>query len=95
MISDWRSSIASAIFKSARWRCDGVESRHPGNALLAALNAASTSAVLDCGAVAKASPVDGFISVVVSPDLLSTEWPLIKFVNFSMRLSLPTERKAN
>ncbi|CAB4728483.1 unannotated protein [freshwater metagenome] len=65
--------MASAIFNSARWRCDGVESLQPGNALLAALKAASTSAALECGAVAKASPVDGFISVVVSPDVLSTE----------------------
>ena len=72
IISDWRSSIASAILSNARWRCDGVESRHPGNALLAALKAASTSAAFDFGAVAYAEPVDGLISEVVSPDVLST-----------------------
>ena len=44
----------SAIFNSARCRCDGVESRHPGNASLAARNAASTSAAFDFGAVAYA-----------------------------------------
>lgn len=55
--------MASAIFKSARWRCDGVESRHSTNASLAALKAASISAAFDLGAVAKGCPVAGLIKV--------------------------------
>jgi hypothetical protein len=46
--------MASAIFNKARWRSDGVESRHPTNALDAAVIALSTSAALEFGAVAKA-----------------------------------------
>jgi hypothetical protein len=45
--------MASAIFKSARWRSDGVESLHPSNAAAADFIARSTSAALDFGAVAK------------------------------------------
>ena len=65
IISSARDSMASAIFKSARWRSDGVESRHSGKALAAADIALSTSAALEFGAVAKAWPVAGLISVVV------------------------------
>ena len=46
--------MASAILNSASWRCDGVESRHPGKASLAALNAESISALFDFGALAYA-----------------------------------------
>ena len=74
--------MASAIFKSARWRSDGVESRHPGKAPLAAFIALSISTSFDLGAVAKASPVEGLISVVVSPDAPSTNFPLMKFCSF-------------
>ena len=74
--------MASAIFKSARWRSEGVESRQIGNAALAAFMARSISAALELGAEANASPVVGLISVVVSPDALSTNFPLTKFCNF-------------
>ena len=74
--------MASAIFSSARWRSDGVESRQPGKASLAAFIALSISAALDLGAVANASPVEGLMSVVVSPDAPSTDCPLMKFCNF-------------
>ena len=65
--SSARSSMASAIFNSARWRCDGVESRQSTKASLAALNAESISAAFDLGAVANGWPVAGLIKVVVSP----------------------------
>ena len=74
--------MASAILSSARWRSEGVESRHPGKASLAAFIALSISAAFDLGAVAKATPVDGLISVVVSPDAPSTDLPLMKFCSF-------------
>ena len=51
--SSARASIASAIFKRARWRSDGVESRQSVKALLAAFIALSTSALFEIGAVAK------------------------------------------
>ena len=35
--SSARDSKASAIFNNARWRSDGVESRQPTNAFLAAV----------------------------------------------------------
>jgi hypothetical protein len=95
MISSARDSIASAIFNKAFCRCDGVESRHPGNASLAALKAESTSAALDLGARAYSLPVEGFISGELSPDVESTELPLMKLVNFSMELSLPIPPLAN
>ena len=79
MISSARDSIASAIFRSARWRSEGVESRHSVKALAAADIALSTSAAFEFGAVANASPVAGLISVVVSPDDESTSLPLTKF----------------
>ena len=82
MISSARDSIASAIFKSARWRSDGVESRHSGKALAAADIALSTSAALEFGAVANALPVAGFISVVTSPEEESTSFPFTKFCSF-------------
>ena len=50
--SSARSSIASAIRRSARWRSDGVVSRHSSNARALSRNAASTSASRDSGAVA-------------------------------------------
>jgi hypothetical protein len=59
-----------------------VESRQSTKASLAAFIALSTSAAFDFGAVAKASPVAGLISVVVSPDAPSTDFPLIKFCSF-------------
>ena len=58
--SSARDSIASAILKIAFCRSLGVESRQLSNALDAALYAASTSAALETGAVANASPVAGF-----------------------------------
>ena len=66
-----------------------MESRQPGNASLAALKAASTSAAFDLGARAYSLPVDGLISGELSPDVESTALPLMKLVNFSMELSLP------
>ena len=74
--------MASAIFNNARWRSDGVESRQIGKASLAAFIALSISAAFELGAVANACPVEGFMSVVVSPDALSTTFPLMKFCNF-------------
>ena len=44
--------MASAIFKRARWRSEGVESRQSVKALLAAFMALSTSAWFEIGAVA-------------------------------------------
>ena len=82
MISSARDSIASAIFNRARWRSDGVESRHSVNALAAAVIALSTSAALEFGAVAKAWPVAGLIRVVVAPEVESTNLPFTKFCNF-------------
>ncbi|CAB4647495.1 unannotated protein [freshwater metagenome] len=84
MISSARSSIASAIFSNARWRVEGVESRQCAKASSAALNAASTSAAFDLGAVAKAVPVAGLIRVVDSPDFDSTDFPLMKLLSFFM-----------
>ena len=82
MISSARDSMASAILSSARWRSDGVESRHSVNALAAADIALSTSAAFELGAVANAWPVAGLINVVVSPDDESTNFPFTKFCNF-------------
>ena len=91
MISSARDSIASAILRSARWRSEGVESRHSVKALAAADIALSTSATFEFGAVANACPVAGLISVVVSPDDESTSLPLTKFCNFFILL-LPLYR---
>ena len=74
--------MASAIFNKARWRSDGVESRHPVKAFAAAVIALSTSAALEFGAVAKACPVAGFMRVVVAPEVESTNLPFTKFCNF-------------
>ena len=74
--------MASAIFNSAFWRSDGVESRQSVNAPLAAFIALSISAALDFGAVAKGWAVAGLIRVVTSPDALSTDFPLMKFCSF-------------
>jgi len=84
--SSARSSIASAIFSRARWRCEGVESRQSTNASLAALNAASISAAFELGAVAKGWPVAGFTRVVVSPDFDSTDLPLMKLLLSSAKI---------
>ena len=59
--SSARASIASAILSSARWRSDGVVSRHDSNAVAAAAIAASTSAAPETGALANTSPVVGSI----------------------------------
>ena len=88
-------SMASAIFKSARWRCDGVESRQSTNASLAALKAASISAAFDLGAVAKGCPVAGLIKVVVSPEVESTDLPLMKLLSFFMFQSLAISPRSN
>jgi hypothetical protein len=40
-------------------------------------------------------PVEGFTSGELSPDVESTELPLMKLVNFSMELSLPIPPLAN
>ena len=74
--------MASAIFSSAFWRSEGVESRQSVKALLAAFIALSISAALDFGAVAKGWAVAGLIRVVTSPDVLSTDFPLMKFCSF-------------
>jgi hypothetical protein len=57
--SSARSSNASAMRSSARWRSLGVVSRQLSKARSAALKAASTSASLDSAAVAYFSPVLG------------------------------------
>ncbi|CAB4785730.1 unannotated protein [freshwater metagenome] len=54
IISSARDSIASAIFKRARWRSEGVASRHCVKAFAAAVIALLTSAAFEFGAVAKA-----------------------------------------
>ena len=87
--------MASAIFSNARWRCEGVESRHSGKASLAALYAASISAAFELGAVAKGCPVAGFTRVVVSPDVDSTDLPLTKLLSFFMCPSLAISLKSN
>ena len=69
-ISSARDSSASAIFSNARWRSLGVESRHPTNASVADFIARSISALLETGALAYASPVEGFIRSLVLPELL-------------------------
>ena len=78
--SSARSSIASAIRSSARWRSLGVESRHVSNAVAADWNAASMSAWPDTGALANTSPVVGSTSSAVRPSAAATRAPLMKLV---------------
>ncbi len=79
MMSSARSSIASANLSSARWRSDGVLSRHDSNALAAAEYAASTSCSPDRGDVPNTSPVVGSTRSSCRPSLASTLAPLMKF----------------
>ena len=76
------ASSASAILFSARWRSEGVVSRHSTNALLAALNALSTSAAPETGAVAYALPVAGLMISLVAPDFAGRDFPSIKLFSF-------------
>ena len=62
VISSARFSTASANFSMARLRSAGVLSRQVSNAAAAAWRASSTSAALDTGACAYASPVLGSIT---------------------------------
>jgi hypothetical protein len=59
--SSARDSIASAILSRARLRSDGVAPRQAGKASAADVTAASTSALLETGAVPNTSPVAGLI----------------------------------
>ncbi len=79
--SSARSSIASAIRSSARWRSDGVVSRHSSNARALSDSAASMSASRDSAAVAYTSPVLGSTSSLVCPSAAAARAPWMKFVN--------------
>jgi hypothetical protein len=59
------------------------------------LNAASISVALDLGAVAKGCPVAGFTRVVVSPEVDSTDFPLMKLLSFFMFQSLAIRTGSN
>ena len=86
------ASSASAILFNARWRSAGVVSRHSTNALLAALNALSTSAAPETGAVAYAVPVAGLIISLVAPDFAGRDFPSIKLFSFFMPQRLSRTR---
>jgi hypothetical protein len=77
--SSARSSIASAIFSSASERSPGVVFAQPSNAARAAATALSTSAAVDSGACAIASPVAGLMTSSVWPSAGSTHSPPMKF----------------
>jgi hypothetical protein len=74
-----RDSIASAILRSARWRSDGVVSRHDSNAVAAALIATSTSTGPETGALANGAPIVGSITSAYEPSFVSTYAPSTKF----------------
>src|SRR5262249_38291592 len=76
-----RDSSASAILRSARWRSDGVVSRHVSKAAAAASIAESTSAGPETGALVYASPVVGSIRSAYEPSFVSTYSPLTKLRN--------------
>jgi hypothetical protein len=78
--SSARSSIASAIRSSARWRSLGVVCDQLSNARAESWNAASMSASRDSGAVANTSPVLGSTRSVVWPSAAATRSPWMKFV---------------
>jgi hypothetical protein len=51
--------------------------------------------VFDLGAVAKGCPDAGLIKVVVSPEVESTDLPLMKLLSFFMFQSLAISPKSN
>jgi hypothetical protein len=53
------------------------------------------SAAFDLGAVAKGCPVAGLTRVVVSPEVDSTDFPLMKLLSFFMFQSLAIRARSN
>jgi hypothetical protein len=79
VISSARCSTASAKRSIARLRSAGVASRQVSNAVAATCSASSTSAALDTGACAYASPVLGSTTSLYAPSRGSVYLPFTKF----------------